>query len=235
VWVKLPQSKGPHTARMRARERGSAQTRPCACPFCAHLRTLASVLSRHVLLPNGRHACKARGAARSLASQRGAVALAIGGPQKEARAPFAQPGAVIAEEYSTMSKDEHAPGVGPSLVTYNFDGDPLDVVTEKTDAHVVIRRVCEALGINTSSQIQRLKKDPATCVVIITMQLPGDTQKRDLACIGLRALPLWLAKVHPSKVRPELRAKLIRYQREAAEVLADHCLTLGGLKPLPSR
>lgn len=107
---------------------------------------------------------------------------------------------------------------------FTFDGDALEVIPEDHRVLVVVRRVCEALGIALPAQLRRLKRDPVICVIMMITQVPGDDQRREIACIDLRSVPLWLAKIHPSKVRPELRPKLVRYQREAAEVLADHFL-----------
>lgn len=49
-----------------------------------------------------------------------------------------------------------------------------------------------------------------------------DGRTRETQCLDLDALPMWLATINPSKVKPELRAKLELFQREAAAVLRDH-------------
>ena len=111
-----------------------------------------------------------------------------------------------------------------NVVQFPFDGDELHVVPGEGQAHVILRRVCEALGLSYPAQLTKLKNDPSVCVAMIATQMPGDDQRREVACLDVRSLPLWLATVHPSKAKPGVREKLIRYRREAAEVLADHFL-----------
>lgn len=111
---------------------------------------------------------------------------------------------------------------GAALVKFKFHGDDLDVVPGAGEAYVGIRRVCEALGVNFAGQLVKLREDPAVGVEMISTPTEGGAQTT--ACINLRSLPLWLATIHPSKVKPEAREKLIAYRREAADVLADHFL-----------
>jgi hypothetical protein len=119
------------------------------------------------------------------------------------------------------------------LLSFRFQGDELQVIPAEGTVHVVIRRVCEALGVDFSRQLRKLKEDPASCVVMMSMQIPGDDQRREVACLDLRSLPLWLATIHPSKVAPELRPKLVAYKLEAAEVLAEHFLGRRGGRVTP--
>lgn len=110
-----------------------------------------------------------------------------------------------------------------AITKFNFRGDELDVIPLGTQVYVAIRRVCEALGVSYPAQLTKLKSDPsATMAMIATVAEDGKT--RDIACTELRSLPLWLATIHPSKVKPAVREKLIAYRRECADVLADHFL-----------
>ena len=84
---------------------------------------------------------------------------------------------------------------------------------------VPLRPIAVALGLDWSGQAQRLKRDArlraAQGVVIITT--PGGHQS--MIALPLRLLPGWLFKIDTARVRPELRAKIERYQEEAYEVL----------------
>lgn len=111
---------------------------------------------------------------------------------------------------------------------FHFDGDALQVVVPegepatRDNVRVVIRHVSEALGVDFSSQLRNLKHAAWACVVEMTTQVGG--QSRSVSTIPLKALPMWLARLNPGKVRPELRAKITRYQCEAADALAAHFL-----------
>lgn len=119
-----------------------------------------------------------------------------------------------------MAEQVHGQASTAALVKFNFRGDDLDVVTAGTEAHIGIRRVCEALGIAFEPQIRKLKTDGGEGVIM--MVTPSDGGAQTTACLPIRSLPLWLATIHPSKVKLEAREKLIAYRRECAEVLADH-------------
>lgn len=108
------------------------------------------------------------------------------------------------------------------LVKFNFRGDELDVIAEAGEAWVSVRRVCDALGIAFSPQRTKLAHDASVSVTMIVTQATGDDQAREIFCVSVRSLPLWLATIHPSKVSPAVRSKLVAYKREAADVLADH-------------
>lgn len=108
------------------------------------------------------------------------------------------------------------------IVKVMFRNDELEAIPEGAKVHLPIRRFCEVLGIDPDTQGRRLKADGVISTVIMTVQMPGSDQAREVLCIELRDLPLWLAKIHPSKVKASVRTKLIAFQREAAEVLAEH-------------
>ena len=104
---------------------------------------------------------------------------------------------------------------------YDFHGDTLDVIPDGDRLHVGIRAVCEALGVATSGQLQRLKRKPwAVMGVISTTASDGKTY--DMSAIDLRSLPMWLATIEPSRCRADVREKLALYQVECAAVLAEH-------------
>lgn len=111
-----------------------------------------------------------------------------------------------------------------AIQTFNFYGDSLDVVPDGARLWVSVRRVCEALGVDTGGQLAKLKTKPWACVEFISMQVDGDAQRREIAVIDLDGLPMWLATIEPSRVGEHVREKLVRYQREAAAVLRDHFL-----------
>lgn len=108
------------------------------------------------------------------------------------------------------------------LIKFDFQGDQLDVVPEGEKVWVGIRRVCESLGVSFSKQLRKLKSDPSMGVAFKATPSAGGIQ--ETACIDLRSLPLWLATIHPKRVRVDIAEKLIAYKRECADALADHFL-----------
>jgi phage antirepressor YoqD-like protein len=59
-------------------------------------------------------------------------------------------------------------------------------------------------------------------VVMITTQLPGDQQNREVVCIPARKLAGFLATINYRKVRNSLRPKILAYQKECDKALNDY-------------
>lgn len=58
-----------------------------------------------------------------------------------------------------------------------------------------------------------------------------DGKSRESVCLSIRSVAGWLFTINAGKVAPHLRKKLALYQRECADVLADHFLGRRG--PVP--
>lgn len=107
------------------------------------------------------------------------------------------------------------------MVKVPFHGDELLAVQDDRGVWVSIRRVCEVLGVDESTQRRKLK-DRAWAVTGIKPATGPDGKTYQAACLHVDALPMWLATIETSKVKPEARKKLERFQVEAAKVLRDH-------------
>lgn len=129
-----------------------------------------------------------------------------------------------------------AEGVAPSgaspspvsLARVPFHGGHLLAVAGPVDQEgarlVPLRPFCERLGLDPDTQARKLRGKAWACTVIMTVQIPGDDQTRGVACLPLRALPMWLATINPGKVAPDARPMLEAYQAEACDVLYRHFL-----------
>ncbi|CAM3347922.1 phage antirepressor N-terminal domain-containing protein [Polaromonas hydrogenivorans] len=111
-----------------------------------------------------------------------------------------------------------------ALTLVKFHGATLSVILINGVPHVAIKPICEAIGLDWASQLQRIKRHPvlSTCVVITTMQMSGDDQARDAVMLPLDKLNGWLFGVSVRRVKPELRERLTRYQAECFDALARH-------------
>ena len=117
-----------------------------------------------------------------------------------------------------------------SIEVVQFHGDMLQAVRDGERVLVVVKRVCEALKICESRQRRKLaEKEWATTDIMSAVAEDGKI--RELFCIGLDSLPMWLATIEAAKVGPESRPKLIAYQKECARVLRDHFF---GRAPAPA-
>ena len=98
------------------------------------------------------------------------------------------------------------------LSIISFDGQP----------YIPMRPIVESIGLDWKSQHSKIKDRFSACVVEITIQLLGDTQNREHTCLPLNKLFGWLMTISPNKVKPEIREKVIRYQKECDEVLSSY-------------
>ena len=101
-----------------------------------------------------------------------------------------------------------------------FYGDELVAVQQPDEAvFIVFNRICDALGFKRWSQARRIQAHSVLSTGFVTLTIQTEGGPQDAQCLKLDLLPLWLAGVQASKVKAELREKLVRYQTEAAGVL----------------
>ena len=99
-----------------------------------------------------------------------------------------------------------------------FYEDILYLIELENEPFVPLKPIAENLGLNWESQCRKLQKDAKRWQIrMVRVQTAGG--KQQTLCIPLRKLPAWLFSISPSRIKPEIRSKLIRYQEECDEVL----------------
>jgi hypothetical protein len=117
------------------------------------------------------------------------------------------------------------------LVEVPFHGDLLEAARDITTGmiYVVIRRICENLGVAFQSQLTKLRGYHWAGVTMIVMPDQRGHQQ-GLAVLPLSQVPMWLSHIHPSKLggegteRLQKIQKLRGYQLEVVDVLYRHFL-----------
>ena len=112
-----------------------------------------------------------------------------------------------------MNEISTIPFHGTNIIATEINGVP----------HVAVKPICETFGINANGQVQRVKRQPWASTCITHVQLPGDTQSREVTFIDRKTFTMWLATIETSRLKNE-QAKdlLIAYQREAADALDQY-------------
>lgn len=109
------------------------------------------------------------------------------------------------------------------LVPVAFHGQTLLATTIEGKPFVALKPIAEAIGLQWESQYNRLKRHPVLASTIsITNMVAQDGKKRETVCLPLDKLNGWLFGIHANRAKPELRERLIQYQRECFDVLARH-------------
>ena len=101
-----------------------------------------------------------------------------------------------------------------------FYGDVLLIALVGDVPYVAIRPIADFIGLDWSSQRQRIMRDDIlheeSKLVVMT---GADGKQREMFSLPLELLPGWLFGVTPSKARPEYREKLTQYRRDCFRVL----------------
>ena len=106
--------------------------------------------------------------------------------------------------------------------------DDILIAIRADDSHVYVslRQMCDALGMDRTAQVRRIRRQPILEEGLqggVIMAPPsadgrgGGKQKANLLRVDL--VPLWLSGIDTKRVKEQIRAKLEKYQREAAKVL----------------
>ena len=107
----------------------------------------------------------------------------------------------------------------------NFNSNPIMTVTDSQTGIVYIpcKPICEAIGILWHGQLEKIKQDEVLSSVIQECCITAsDGKDYKTTCIPLDYINGWLFKLNPSKVAPEVKDRVIMYQRECYAVLAKH-------------
>lgn len=96
---------------------------------------------------------------------------------------------------------------------------------------VPIKPMCQSLGIDVDGQRRKLADADWASTEIISVQMPGDDQRRDVVALDADHIPMWLATIQVNRVAEESRPTLIAFQREAAAALRDYFYRGGAINP----
>lgn len=102
-----------------------------------------------------------------------------------------------------------------------FYGDDLTAVkADDGQIYVSVRHMCDALGLTVQSQTRRIQRhnvlsDGLRWVAIMTTH----RGEQETYVLRVDLTPLWLSGIDTSRVNPEIKEKLEKFQREAAKVL----------------
>lgn len=109
----------------------------------------------------------------------------------------------------------------------SFYGDDITAALVETNTQetvfVPLKPICDYLGLDWSAQLQRLKRDAVLSelqgMVIITTPSGGP---QEMICLPLEYLNGWLFGINSSRVKADLKEKVVRYQKECYKALAQY-------------
>src|SRR5690554_6507938 len=116
------------------------------------------------------------------------------------------------------------------LMPVPFYEDTVVLVGQGNEPLVAMKPVVVNMGLSWDGQLRKLgeKFNSVTCVTTAT---GADGKQYEMICLLLRKLPACLYSINPSRVKPELRDKIIRYQEECDDALWDYWTKGSAVRP----
>lgn len=118
-----------------------------------------------------------------------------------------------------MANKALIPAVQKDVVFY--EDTIVAVRMEDGQVYVPIRPMCDNLGVTLAGQRERINRDPVLAEVATSVSVTLTQQARGMICLPLKFIPGWLFGINANRVKPELRDRIIRYQRECFDVLSE--------------
>ncbi|WP_067459297.1 phage antirepressor N-terminal domain-containing protein [Actinomadura macra] len=121
------------------------------------------------------------------------------------------------------------------LQPFVFDGEQFPVVQMPSgDPGLPLHRLTTPIGLDPNGQKQRIERSPwsqgRACVMHV--QLPGDDRVREHFVISYRIIPTWIVTIDSSRIKDDAaRDRIVRWQCELADALADYVFNGGALNP----
>ena len=119
-----------------------------------------------------------------------------------------------------MSDDKALVPVEQKTVEF-YEDQVTAVRLDSGEVFVPIRPICDNLGVTWSPQRRRINRDPVLSEEVTSVTVTVTQQGREMICLPLKFIPGWLFGINANRVKPEIRERLITYQRECYEVLAE--------------
>ncbi|MEE9338532.1 MAG: phage antirepressor N-terminal domain-containing protein [Methylococcaceae bacterium] len=109
------------------------------------------------------------------------------------------------------------------MQSVSFQGSEILTVEVDGTYYVAMKPVCESIGLNWHGQRQRISRHPILNPVAVMITATGfDSKKYKMLMLPIKDMQGWLFTVDSNRVNPEIKDRLIAYQKECYEVLYDY-------------
>lgn len=99
----------------------------------------------------------------------------------------------------------------------------VDILSTSDEQMVAVRPICDALGIDYSRQLKKIKEDDDLCSVVgVTPTTGADGKQYDMSCLPIRYIFGWLFTINPMNVKPEAQEAVRAYRRACYDALYDY-------------
>ncbi|RUR34472.1 phage antirepressor N-terminal domain-containing protein [Vreelandella nanhaiensis] len=109
-----------------------------------------------------------------------------------------------------------------SPISINFHGTTIPTFNVKGVVRVAMKPICDGIGLQWEAQHKRIKRHPVLSKGVSIMDMPSKGGIQKFLTLPLNKLNGWLFGVDATRVKPEIREKLVEYQEECFDVLSDY-------------
>lgn len=95
------------------------------------------------------------------------------------------------------------------------------IKTQDGKIYVIVKSFCEILGIDSSSQFKRIKRDEVLSQGVVIMTIPTESGKQETTLLELDYLPSWLTGIKGDRCKEEIRPYLKEFKLKAKDILAE--------------
>lgn len=102
----------------------------------------------------------------------------------------------------------------------------VDIVTVDCNGEIFvpIKPICQAVMVNYTTQLEKLQSDDTFSASTVPLRgiVAADEKEREMLCLPLWLVYLWLGTINPKNVGEAARPKVAAYRIECARVLYNH-------------
>lgn len=99
------------------------------------------------------------------------------------------------------------------------------VKNENGQLYVPVKPICEALGVDFSSQYVKIKEDEIfSSTVVLSTTVGADGKSREMICLPVKHIFGWLYSISPKNVNQDAKQKILSYREEVNDILTAYFL-----------
>ena len=99
----------------------------------------------------------------------------------------------------------------------------IQVVENENGIFVPIKPICDALGIDSEAQRQRIERDEILgSTAFIIKAVAADEKEREMICLPVKFIHGWLFSIDISRVKEEAKENVLKFKMECYDVLYEH-------------
>lgn len=105
----------------------------------------------------------------------------------------------------------------------SFYGNQILTVEQDGIQYVAMKPLCESIGLTWGSQYNRGKRNQILNPTVFIMKIAAeDGKNREMQMLPVKFLQGWLFSVDANRVKPEIKDRLLDYQKECFDVLNNY-------------